>query len=312
MGLCFLYQDLATQMSQNIPRLHCHDVTFTWSSINAMRILNQIVLLQLWWSLGLLCRSVLMSDPEVVSQWSRDPSSEHVNKWLGFDGWKCTSHTVEKKHQNQCQMLLTNYQVFDIKIWHCWSHIDISCARDDIVHFLLSLLSYTLLAHLNWPYSWIRSFLLQHLLTFLPLCRVREDQKCAILRRWKEEFLIYWWKKKYCKSLWIKASAKCINVNVNNSGNMRVKAYLFVENLLNSKDTSVIVCSPSRFSKPVWISFFWTQRKIFWRMLETKQLMVVDFHNILISLLWKSKKNYQTSFFCVQQKKEAHTGLEKT
>jgi len=53
----------------------------------------------MWRSVGLLCRSVLMSDPEVVSQCSRDPSSEHVNKWLGFDGWKCTSHTVENRKQ---------------------------------------------------------------------------------------------------------------------------------------------------------------------------------------------------------------------
>jgi len=38
--------------------------------------------------------------------------------------------------------------------------------------------------------------------------------------------------------------------------------------------------SPSRSSKPVWISFFWwTLGKIFWRMSATRQLMdPIDFH----------------------------------
>ncbi len=38
---------------------------------------------------------------------------------------------------------------------------------------------------------------------------------------------------------------------------------------------SAIIYSPSSCSKPVWISLFcWTQKKIFWRMLVTKQLLV--------------------------------------
>ncbi len=42
----------------------------------------------------------------------------------------------------------------------------------------------------------------------------------------------------------------------------------------------VIISSPSCCSKPVWVSFFsWAQKKIFWRMLVTKQLMVaIDLH----------------------------------
>jgi len=35
--------------------------------------------------------------------------------------------------------------------------------------------------------------------------------------------------------------------------------------------------SPSSCSKPVWISFFyWTHKKIFWRMLVTRQLRLLD------------------------------------
>lgn len=41
-----------------------------------------------WW------RKDGFSDTSVeVSQCQRDPSSEHVNKWSGLEGWKWTSHT---------------------------------------------------------------------------------------------------------------------------------------------------------------------------------------------------------------------------
>ncbi len=47
---------------------------------------------------------------------------------------------------------------------------------------------------------------------------------------------------------------------------------------------SVIICSTSIYFRPVWISFFcWAQKKIFCRMLATKQLMVaIDFHSICV------------------------------
>lgn len=35
-----------------------------------------------------------------VSQCSREPSSEHVNRWSGFVGWKWTSHTVHEKQKS--------------------------------------------------------------------------------------------------------------------------------------------------------------------------------------------------------------------
>ncbi len=53
-------------------------------------------------------------------------------------------------------------------------------------------------------------------------------------------------------------------------------------------------------------------------MLVTKQLMVaIDFHSMEKKILWKSMATVnclvtnilQNIFFCVQQKKEAHTGL---
>ncbi len=62
-----------------------------------------------------------------------------------------------------------------------------------------------------------------------------------------------------------------------------------------------------------------SQKKIFWRMLVTKQLTVaIDFYNIF--LLWKSMATVsclvtnilQNIFFCVQQQKQTHTGLRES
>lgn len=41
-----------------------------------------------------------MSECDEVSQWSSEPSSEHVNRWSGLDGWKWTSHT-NKNNNNK-------------------------------------------------------------------------------------------------------------------------------------------------------------------------------------------------------------------
>ncbi len=64
-------------------------------------------------------------------------------------------------------------------------------------------------------------------------------------------------------------------------------------------------------SKPVGVSFLcWTQNKIFWR---TKQLLVttdsrernaMEVNGVIASI-------FQNIFFCVQHKKETHTGLER-
>ena len=88
---------------------------------------------------------------------------------------------------------------------------------------------------------------------------------------------------------------------------------------LVKNENSVIIYSLSSCFKPV--SFFcWTQKKIFWRMLIARQLMVaIDFHSIFFFLLWKSMGSIsrlvtnflQNIFFCVQQKKESHTGFEQ-
>ncbi len=60
-------------------------------------------------------------------------------------------------------------------------------------------------------------------------------------------------------------------------------------------------------------------KRVFLRILVNKQLLVaIDFHGIF-SILWKSMaaRNclvtiiLQNNFFCVQQKKETHTGLEE-
>ncbi len=62
----------------------------------------------------------------------------------------------------------------------------------------------------------------------------------------------------------------------------------------------VIIYSPSSFSNPVWVSFFcWTQKTIFWRMWVGPIIYLIT-------------HIFQISFFNVQQKKETHTGLEKT
>ncbi len=74
------------------------------------------------------------------------------------------------------------------------------------------------------------------------------------------------------------------------------------------------VTKPSNCSKPVWLSFScWTKKKIFWRMLVTKQLTVAtDFHSTFYcSILWKAMATVnslvtnilQNIFFCAQQKK---------
>ncbi len=77
------------------------------------------------------------------------------------------------------------------------------------------------------------------------------------------------------------------------------KSVQYLKDSSPKNDNSVIIFSPS---KPVWISFFMrTQKKIFWRMLVDKQLLVsIDLHDILQNIL-----------FCVKQKKEIHTSLEQ-
>ena len=45
-----------------------------------------------WYS---LCMKEGVSELLEVSQCSSEPSSEHVNKWSGLEGWKWTSHTVK-------------------------------------------------------------------------------------------------------------------------------------------------------------------------------------------------------------------------
>ncbi len=95
--------------------------------------------------------------------------------------------------------------------------------------------------------------------------------------------------------------------------------YIFFINSSSKNENSVIIYSLSRFSKPIWISFFRSkQNKLFWRMLLTKQLMVaIDFHCIF-SILWKSMATVnclvanilQNIFFCVHQNNEIHAGLE--
>ncbi len=57
-------------------------------------------------------------------------------------------------------------------------------------------------------------------------------------------------------------------------------------------------CKPSCWYKPVWISlFYWTQKKILWRMLVTKQLLeAIDFHTIIFFLHTMEVNGYQQLF----------------
>ncbi len=68
---------------------------------------------------------------------------------------------------------------------------------------------------------------------------------------------------------------------------------------------SIITYLSSSSSKPVWVSFFcWAQRKIFWRMLVTKQVMVaIDYgkNNMEVklfghSLSWTRESNQSDSW----------------
>lgn len=47
-----------------------------------------------------------------VSQCQRDPSSEHVNKWSGSEGWKWTSHTGSIKKSTSEQVSSTSINAF--------------------------------------------------------------------------------------------------------------------------------------------------------------------------------------------------------
>lgn len=48
--------------------------------------------------IDLPCKKDGISECEEDSQWSSEPSSEHVNRWSGFVGWKRTSHTKQTKY----------------------------------------------------------------------------------------------------------------------------------------------------------------------------------------------------------------------
>lgn len=63
-----------------------------------------------WYS---LCRNEGVSDPLEVSQCSSDPSSEHVNKWSGLEGWKWTSHTVKTTVKVSCVKTQQILQICD-------------------------------------------------------------------------------------------------------------------------------------------------------------------------------------------------------
>ncbi len=88
--------------------------------------------------------------------------------------------------------------------------------------------------------------------------------------------------------------------------------YSFLETLKGIVHPRIKILS-SFIHTQIWVSFFcWTQKKVFWRMLVTKQLIVaIDFYSIL-SILWKSMATInclvtnllQNIFFCAQQKKE--------
>lgn len=51
-----------------------------------MQNASEITTITYWTRFLLPCRNKGASDPEDVSQWSREPSSEQVNKWSGFVG----------------------------------------------------------------------------------------------------------------------------------------------------------------------------------------------------------------------------------
>ncbi len=58
----------------------------------------------------------------------------------------------------------------------------------------------------------------------------------------------------------------------------------------SSPNLFIVVYSPVCYcSKPVWMFvFFWTQKKIFWRMLITKHLLVaIDFHSFVLPTFFK-------------------------
>ncbi len=67
---------------------------------------------------------------------------------------------------------------------------------------------------------------------------------------------------------------------------INIKSVFLLNGIVQPKnDNSVIIYSPSRSSKPVWMSLLcWTQRKIFWRMWETQQQfwVTIDFCGIFI------------------------------
>ncbi len=66
--------------------------------------------------------------------------------------------------------------------------------------------------------------------------------------------------------------------------------FRILKDILPKNENSVIIYSPSSSSKPVWMSLFWTQRKIFWRKFVTRMFWgTIDFH---------SRKTYYGSQWC--------------
>ncbi len=63
---------------------------------------------------------------------------------------------------------------------------------------------------------------------------------------------------------------------------LKFKPSIRMEKKGDLNENSVIIYSPSISSKPVWMSlFYWTQRKICWRMWETEQFWgTIDLHSI--------------------------------
>jgi len=61
---------------------------------------------------------------------------------------------------------------------------------------------------------------------------------------------------------------------INNNLLTMLKKAVLLKGIVHPKMKNISIYSPSSFSKPAWVSFFfWTQKKIFWRMWVTKQLM---------------------------------------
>ncbi len=138
----------------------------------------------------------------------------------------------------------------------------LSCENDIISLNLSKALKWKIIT--NFRMSWVFDF--PSSLSFISFTTVCESSKLVAFHfsRFQNQKGLYW-------QVCLHTHGICLKWQ------MLKKIHALVLKRLKIK--FVIIYSPSGSSKPVWMSLFWTQRKLFWRMWKTEQFWgTIDFH----------------------------------